>query len=60
MSFYQLQSLVVPGILIAVAGIGLILLRSELRNPGKSLFPRKKKGRLLKFVSGQKRYRKAG
>lgn len=68
MSPHQLQVWLgwfVPTVLIAFAGIGLILLRSELRNPGMPLFrkkllhKKKKQAKLLKFVSRQERYRKA-
>ena len=45
----KLQSLLLPSVLVALALIGLGLLRSELLTPGKGLVRKKKRGRLLKF-----------
>jgi hypothetical protein len=56
---HQLQSWLLPSALVALAAIGISLLRGELRTPGMPLFHKKKKGRLLKFFSGKKRFRKA-
>ncbi len=49
----QLQSLLLLGALVALALIGLALLRSELITPRKVSVPKKKRGRLLKFFSGK-------
>ncbi len=49
----QLQSLLLPGVLVALALIGLGLLRSELRTPGIGLVRKKKKGRLFKFFTSK-------
>ncbi len=49
----KLQSLLLPSLLVALALIGLGLLRSELRAPGIGLVRKKKRGRLLKFFSGK-------
>jgi hypothetical protein len=51
----QLQSLLLPSLLVALALIGLSLLRSELRAPGIGLVRKKKRGRLLKFFIGKDR-----
>jgi len=59
----QLQSLLLPSVLVALALIGLALLRSELQTPRKPLEGKKKQGRLLRFLSskdGKDRFRKAG
>ena len=55
----QLQSLLLPSVLVALALIGLALLRSELQTPRKPLERKKKQGRLLKFLSRKDRFRKA-
>jgi len=49
MLYHKLQSLLLPSLLVALALIGLGLLRSELRAPGRGLVRKKKKARLLKF-----------
>ena len=55
----QLQSLLLPSALVALALIGLVLLRSELQSAGRLLVRKKKRGRLLKFLSGKDKFRKA-
>jgi len=58
----QLQSLLLPSVLVALALIGLALLRSELHSPRKLLEGKKGQGRLLKFLSSKDRkdrFRKA-
>ena len=59
----KLQSLLLPSVLVALALIGLGLLRSELRTRGIGLV-RKKRGRLLKFFVSKDHdkdeFRKAG
>ncbi len=58
----QLQSLFLPSVLVALALIGLALLRSELQTPRKTLGEKKEPGRLLKFLSSKDRkdrFRKA-
>ena len=55
----QLQIRILFGVLVALALIGLALLRSELQSHRKLGAPGKKQGRLLKFRSRKDRYRKA-
>ena len=60
----QLQSLILPSVLVVLALIGLGLLRSELRAPGIGLVRKKKRERVSEFPSGKgsgtKEFRKAG
>jgi hypothetical protein len=55
----QLQSWFLFGALVALALIGLALLRSELQTLSSPLKRTKKRGRVLKFLSGKDRFRKA-
>ncbi len=55
----QLLSLLLPSVLVALALIGLVLLRSELQSRSNPLEQKKKRGRVLKFLSGKDRFRKA-
>ena len=52
MLYQKLQSVLLPSLLVALALIGLGLLRRELRTPGIGLV-RKKKARLLKFFKSK-------
>ena len=61
MRFHQLQPLLLPSALVALALIGLNLLRIELQTPGKRSEREREKKRegLLKVFSHKKRFRKA-
>ena len=65
MLYPQLQSLILPSVLVVLALTGLGLLRSELRTPGMGLVRKKKKReRASEFSSGEgsgaDEFRKAG
>jgi len=49
----KLQLLLLPSVLVALALIGLGLLRSELLTPGKGLVRKKKRGQLLNFFKSK-------
>jgi hypothetical protein len=57
MLFHQLQPLLLPGALVALALIGLGLLRSEIQTSRRRR-EQKREG-VLKVVSSKKRFRKA-
>lgn len=59
MFLHHLQAWFLPGSLVALAAIGLALLRSELRGPGRPLFQSKRKGRPCKSAPDKNGFRKA-